>query len=485
MQKTKLPALLISVAMLSALATACGSNNNNGSDAGSSPSSSGSSPAASPSDSAASPSVDPNAEKVTIKIHYPTADKQELRTIEDAKIKRFQEKYPNVKIEKDDWQYKVDEIGPKMAANEAPTFFNTYATEAKMLVEKGWAADITDLFNNYEHKDDINPVLQNQFILDGKVYGVAQQGYVSEVVINKKMLADKGIALPSYDWTWDDFYNIAKQAADPKKGIAGVAPMAKVGDGGWNWTNFLFEAGGEIQNVADGKVTAAFNSDAGVKALDLYKKLRWEANAVPQDWALDWGGATGAFAQGRAAMVIAGADGPLQQALQAGMKPEDLAVYPMPAAQAGGKHTGVLGGDYLIINPNASKAEQQAAFNYIVFDYYSDDALASLEQSIQQLKSEGKYYVPPHMNYYKEDSEYGKKVQDLLAKYDNAYKYDPSEAALLDGKPEAQYNTQDYYSTMTNVIQEVFTKKDADPKKLLDSAAKLMQDKYYNNIKAN
>jgi hypothetical protein len=91
--------------------------------------------------------------------------------------------------------------------------------------------------------------------------------------------------------------------------------------------------------------------------------------------------------------------------------------------------------------------------------------------------------VPPHMDYYKPDSEYGKKVQDLLAKYDNAFKYDPEEAALLDGKPEAQYNTQDYYSTMTNVIQEVFSKKNTDSKQLLDSAAKEMQEKYYNNIK--
>jgi hypothetical protein len=36
---------------------------------------------------------------------------------------------------------------------------------------------------------------------------------------------------------------------------------------------------------------------------------------------------------------------------------------------------------------------------------------------------------------------------------------------------------------MTNVIQEVFSKKNTDSKQLLDSAAKEMQEKYYNNIK--
>ena len=56
----------------------------------------------------------------------------------------------------------------------------------------------------------MNPILQDQFIIDGKVYGIAQQGYVTGTVVNKKMLEDKGVAVPSYDWTWDDMLNTAK-----------------------------------------------------------------------------------------------------------------------------------------------------------------------------------------------------------------------------------------------------------------------------------
>lgn len=150
-----------------------------------------------------------------------------MRAQEDDKIKRFQEVYPNVEIVKDDWQYNVSEIGVKMAANEAPTFFNTYATEAKFLIEKGWVADITDLWNNYEFKDQINPVLQNQFIIDGKVYGVTQKGYVTTTMINKKMLDDKGVAVPPMDWTWDDMLNTAKGVADPKKVSPALPRWAK------------------------------------------------------------------------------------------------------------------------------------------------------------------------------------------------------------------------------------------------------------------
>lgn len=425
-----------------------------------------------------------DAPKVTIKIHYPTPDLVEKVKAEDDKIKRFQEAYPNVTIEKDDWQYNVNEIGVKMAANEAPTFFNTYATEAKFLVEKGWAADITDLYNNYSHKDELNPILQDQFVLDNKVYGLAFNGYVNATMINKKMLDDKGVAVPALDWTWDDMLNTAKAVADPKKGISGIAPMGKGNESGWNWTNFLFEAGGEIQNVDGGKVNATFNSEAGLKALEFYKQLRWDANAIPQDWALGWGDAVGSFAQGRTAMVMAGSDGVIDQALnQGGFKPEDILTYPMPVAAKGGKHTGVMGGDYWVVSPKATPEEQKAAFDYITFDYFADNYLTALEKDISDRKADGKFFVPALINYYTDDSEFGKKVEAVFAKFDNVYKYDPSVAALLDGKPEAQYNTQDYYATMTNVIQKVFTDKNTDLKKELDNAAKLVQEKFFDQIK--
>jgi ABC-type glycerol-3-phosphate transport system substrate-binding protein len=426
---------------------------------------------------------DTQPKKVRISVYYPTPDREADRALEDDKIRRFQEVYPHVEIVKADWQYNPAEIGIKMGANEAPTLFNTYATEGKFLAERGWAADITELWNNYEHKDQFNPILANQFIIDGKVYGIPQKGYVVATVVNKKMLQDRGAAIPPYDWTWEDMLNTAQAVSDPSAGISGIALMGKGNEAGWNWTNFLFEAGGEIQTVADGKVTAVFHSDAGLKALEFYHRLKWEANAIPTDWALNWGDAVGSFAQGRTAMVIAGADGPVDQALnQGGMSKDDIAVYPMPAYQPGGKHTGVLGGDYLVINPNATKEEQEAAFNYAVFDYFSDDAIVSAEENIKARQAEGKFFIPPVIEYFTMDSEFGQKMKALYDKYDNVYQYDLGVLNLLDGKPEAQFNTQDYYAEMTLAIQEVFTKKDADLKAILDRAAKNVQENVFNSI---
>ncbi len=486
----KISTVIACLLMFSLVLAACGGNNKNSE---SSPSASSASPSASPSSSpsdtppdsgsSGSGGFDPGTLKATISIYYPTPDQVEKRALEDDRIKRFNEVFPNVEVVKSDWQYNPNEIGIKMGANEAPTLFNTYATEGKFLAEKGWAADITELFNAYDKKDQLNPILLNQFNINGKIFGIPQQGYVVGTVVNKKMLEEKGVAVPPLDWTWADVLNTAKAVADPGKGVSGIAPMGKGNEAGWNWTNFLFEAGGEIQSVEGGKVIAKFNSDAGLKALEFYSQLK-EANVIPADWALGWGDAVGAFAQGRTAMVIAGPDGPVDQGLnQGGMSPTDIVVYPMPAAEAGGKHTGVLGGDFLVINPNATPEEQYAAFHYAVFDYFTDKGLESLEANIQARKAENKFFVPPVIQYFSQDSEYGQKMKDVYAKYDNVYQYSDELMTLLDGKPEAQFNTQEFYAAMTNVIQEVFSKKDVDLKAQLDAAAKTVQEQFFDNIK--
>lgn len=475
----KISMMIAVVLAFTLILAACGKSN--GGNTSPSPS-----PSSTPSDTNSAPPAedDITQKKVSISIYYPTPDRVEDRALEDDKIRRFNEVFPNVEVIKSDWQYNPNEIGIKMGANEAPTLFNTYASEGKFLAEKGWAADITELFNAYQYKDQMNPVLQDLFTVNGKVYGIAQRGYPTGVTVNKKMLEDKGIAIPAFNWTWDDMLNTAKAASDPNAGISGIAPMGKGNESGWNWTNFLFTAGGDIIKVEGDKVTATFNSDAGMKALQYYDKLKWEANAIPQDWALGWGDAVGAFAQGRTAMVIAGPDGPVDQALnQGGMTPNDILVYPIPAYEQGGKHYGVLGGDFLVINPNATKDEQAIAFHYATFDYFSDKGLESLERNIQDRQKENKFYVPAVYQYFKPDAEYGAKVTALFNKYDNVYQYGQETMKLMDdGKAESPYNTQDFYGAMTNVIQEVFSKKGVDMKTQLDNTAKFMQEKFYDSI---
>lgn len=427
--------------------------------------------------------LDPGRSRVTISIYYPTPDLPENRAHEDDKIRRFTAQYPYVDIIKSNWQYNPNEIGIKMASGEAPTLYNTFASEGRYLAERGWAADITELYEAYAQKEQINPLLQNQFRIGGRVYGLAERGYVSGIIINKRLLEERGVKPPSYDWTWDDLLAVAKAAANPAKRISGIAPMGKGNEAGWNWTNFLFEAGGEILTVDGGKVRAAFHGEAGLRALQLYRKLAWEAQAIPRDWALGWNDAISMFVQGKTAMIISGPDSPIVQALnQWRMPPEDVLFYPMPSEKPGGKHTGILGGDYLVINPNATKEEQEAAFLYATFDMFTDQSLEALDAEIAGREQDGQYYIPPLISYFKDDSEYGRRVKSIYARHANVYTYDEEASRLFDGKVEGQYNTQEYYGAVTTMVQEVFADPEANLNQVLQKTAKTVQSLYFDRV---
>ncbi|MFC5450347.1 ABC transporter substrate-binding protein [Paenibacillus aestuarii] len=464
---------------MTVLLTACSTSNTASNSA--SPSAGTATPAAS---SAAAASATPApSKKITITAESFKPDQKEKNDQLDQRINRFKAKNPNVEFKKDDWQYSPLEIGVKMASNSAPTEYTTYATEGKVLVDKKWVADITDSVNAWAHAQDMNDLLSKPFVVNGKTYGVPIDGYVMTITLNKKLFAQKGVPLPPMDWTWDDLLDAARKINDPAKGIAGFIPMGKGPEAGWNWTNFLYAAGGDVQKLDNGKVVATFNSDAGLKALEFYKKLKDE-NLIPQNWALGYGDALSAFAQGRGAMVMCGSGNAADTAInEGGISKDDLVVYPIPSMTKGGKHTGVLGGNYRVINPKADKETQQMAFKWITDEYFTDEFLTSTQKEIEDRKAKNRVYIPQPINYWKDSSDFGKKYSDLLAKYDNVFKYDPQLLSLWDGKPEAQYEAQKYYAEMANVIQKVFTTKNVDLKKTLEDTSNKVQSEVFDKVK--
>ncbi|MFC5470049.1 ABC transporter substrate-binding protein [Cohnella suwonensis] len=474
--------IMLLVALM-AFVTACGGKNNQTDGSSHSPAKASSSAENSAQSESTEKATESDQSKpVTMTVQYPKSDNTVAITITDEAIKRFTEKYPNVTIKKNDWQYAPNEIGIKMAAKQAPSFYSTFATEGKTLLEKGWATDLTPFLANYEHATDFNETLTAPFTFNGKLYAIPRDAYIMTVMINKKLFEAKNVPLPSLDWTWDEFYEAAKATADPAKGIAGFAIMAKGNEGGWNWTNFLYQASGEAETIADGKVKSAFNSEAGVKAMEFLKKLRWEAKAMPQNWALNYGDTYNLFKQGRAAIVLGNT---VEDAVNnGGMNKDDIILMPMPSMEKGGEHVGVLGGNYTIINPQETPEVQRAAFNFVTNDLFGDSGLEALRTDLASRKSKGQVKLPKVAEYWKSDSDYGMKVQAVYGEFPEVvYKYDPRVSELAKGAPEPAYNGQDYYAAITNVMQEVFTDKNANVKELLDAAAQKFDNEVLSKVK--
>ena len=108
--------------------------------------------------------------------------------------------------------------------------------------------------------------------VNGKVIGIPALVDNLAVVYNKKLFAKAGLALPTANWTWQDFVNDAQKLTDASAkqyGTAYVTPGTE--DTVWHWESLLWEAGGSLL-TADNK-QAAFNSAAGLQSLQTLQTM--------------------------------------------------------------------------------------------------------------------------------------------------------------------------------------------------------------------
>ena len=108
--------------------------------------------------------------------------------------------------------------------------------------------------------------------VNGKIVGVPALIDNLALVYNKKVFAQAGLPTPTANWTWSDFEQAAAKLTDPaskKFGWAYVNDASE--DTVWRYWAMLWQAGGTILNPAGNQ--AAFNSPAGLKALELLKRL--------------------------------------------------------------------------------------------------------------------------------------------------------------------------------------------------------------------
>ncbi len=162
-------------------------------------------------------------EECTITFATWAYTKDEYVTIDTVMADRFMEKYPNIKIQfvLAGEEYEYDEnMMTYMEADQLPDVFLIRRLETflpyKML------ADITDMYKNDPDTKYIFKSLRNSGVFDGKRYAVPTYIYPEFWVVNKTLLAEKNIPIPTYDWTWDQMVQIAKAARDDVQHIIGL-----------------------------------------------------------------------------------------------------------------------------------------------------------------------------------------------------------------------------------------------------------------------
>jgi len=400
------------------------------------------------------------------------------------RIKRFQAAYPNITVKGVNIEYdNTGEFFVKQAAGQAPDVLTVWATEASLLSSKKWALPLNDYVNSWAKKSWYNPDSFKPFTINGTIYGIPENNYVKHVLYNKKLFAAAGVPFPKNDWTWDDFLNAAVKTTDKAKGIAGFAPMGKTGEGGWGFSDFIYQAGGEVEVIKDGKAYAAFDSAEALTAAQFVKDLKWKYDVIPAKWDNGWGDVFNVFGAGQAAMVFDGDWGRAIAINNLKMDPKDIGIVPMPKGKGPkSRQAGVLGGTYWIINAGTAKnkAVQDAAWKWIDFERYDDAGLKNVQSEIEDARANKQYRAQFVYEPLASDATYTVKERAILAANPDAAVdwYEPAfmKALTPTGHVEPSVEAQKAYDPyLVSVLQGIFSDKNADPAKLLKEQAAKFQ----------
>jgi multiple sugar transport system substrate-binding protein len=203
------------------------------------------------------------------------------------------------------------------AGTEADVFYIDVA-DIDSLMKTGKLLALDDyMAKTGTKKEDFVSTLINAFSYNGKVYGIPKDFNTLGLVYNKDIFKAAGVAEPTNDWTWTDLQTAAKKLTTG--GVVGLSLPADAA----RFMPFLWQAGGDLNNINNAQGQAAVDFYTGFEAKDGVSKL-------PSELGMGWAGE--AFEKGKAAMVFEG--GWLPADLNNNFKSVNYGVVQMPKGTA-------------------------------------------------------------------------------------------------------------------------------------------------------
>ena len=396
------------------------------------------------------------------------------------KIARFQKVYPDIRVEIAFMPYDPQTFAIKQAAGAAPDVIQVWATEGRTLAERGWIAPLDEYLKTWPKASLINPDAYGPFVLNGRIYGLPETIYVKHIMYNQRMLAEKGLAPPPMDWTWDLFLQYAMKLTDQTRGIAGFAPMTKGAEGGWQLSDFIYQAGGELEEYVDGKWRAAWDSPEAVRALQFLKDMKWKYDVLPRNWLLGYMDVYSLFATEKAAMVCNGDWNAEWVINNFKWDPKNIGLVPMPKGPGPkGRQAGVQGGTFLVINGLTTKEERDAAWKWLDFERFDQGDVEAYQKIIDDYRAKGLRLATVVFPVLRTDSWIEQEKERIARANPDVAVIWPAEFrnyVLKTGHVEPPIEAQKVYAeALAPALQAVLSDKNADPATLLRESARKFQ----------
>ncbi len=277
-------------------------------------------------------------------------------------IPDFEKAYPwiTVKYEAVDWDTLHEKFTVQVSSGDSPDIATLDMTWIPTFASNGLLANLSELSGGQMNGKPITDQY-TQGGIDAMTYNdnivtMLFDFDVYALYYRTDIFKQKGVAVPK---TWDEWKAAAAKIAEDTNGDGKCDKYClEVDDETFHWSQFLYQNGGSILNSDD--TQAAFNSEAGVQAVDFYKSFVDDGTGII--WGASQGDRQNGVKDGRIGMFT---DGPYYMGIMKSGAPEMAGKWGVAEAPYSQQPGSYLGGTGLSIPVNAP--HPQEAWDFISF----------------------------------------------------------------------------------------------------------------------
>lgn len=140
-----------------------------------------------------------------------------------ALIAQFEEAHPNIHVEfvpidQGTWDAGLTNLASQ---GQLPDVFWVFSVSAA--VSNEWALDLTEFYEKDPDAQELYPTMVSSSKIGGRNYSYPAVLFPHMVFMNKTLFEKYNVDLPSTDWTWDDYFDLAEELSHPEEFYFGVS----------------------------------------------------------------------------------------------------------------------------------------------------------------------------------------------------------------------------------------------------------------------
>jgi multiple sugar transport system substrate-binding protein len=285
-----------------------------------------------------------------ITLRFSSWDTGEGGERNQAVIDAFVEAHPNITVVVEVQQGAEDPaILVQMAAGTAPDVIQAgeFNLKRRALASEGGFLDLTPFIKadaDFDPNTEYFPEVYSVGVIDGKPYAFNKDFATVAFYVNTDMFEEAGLAIPEEGWTYDDLIALAQELTLDANGNNALSPdfdpdnIVQYGwwhNEGWvrGWQAIPYSFGAELLSPDGLTATGYLNTEAVVKAIELYRDAVHVYHIAPSIAAIQAQPGVNLFGAGQVA--IRGPHGPWDLTGYTENPDLNFAVVPMPAGPAG------------------------------------------------------------------------------------------------------------------------------------------------------